>query len=74
MRKDDLLEIIDYASQFLELKGVSLEERMTRKYHKLNPTIDDVLKMKYYQDLRGKLMDQLSWSKEELIGGGLEYL
>ena len=69
IRKDDLLEIIDYASQFLELKGVSLEERMTRKYHKLNPTIEDVLKMKYYQDLREKLMDQLSWSKEELIGG-----
>ena len=69
LRKDDLVDIIDYASQFMELKGVSTEERLQYEFGKPNPIIDDVLQNERYVKLREKLMKQLSLPKEELQGG-----
>jgi sulfatase maturation enzyme AslB (radical SAM superfamily) len=59
LRRNDLLDIIDYASQFLELNGIPLEERMQHKYGTPNPTVEDVLKTKKYQKLRRESMSEL---------------
>lgn len=69
LRRKDLLEIIDYASQFLELNGVSVEERLQYKYGTPNPTVEDVLKTDRYVNLRKQLMKQLSMSKDKLLAG-----
>lgn len=69
LRRDDLLDIIDYASQFLELKGVSVEERMQHEYGTPNPTVEDVLKTDRYVRMRTQLMKQLSLPKDELRAG-----
>ena len=44
LRRDNLLDVIDYANQFLELKGVSVEERMQHEYGTPTPAVEDVLK------------------------------
>ncbi len=69
LRRDDLVDIIDYASQFMELKGVSAEERLQYEFGKPNPTIDDVLKNERYTKLREKLMEQLTLSRDDLRAG-----
>ena len=69
LRRDDLLDVIDYASQFLELKGVSVEEKLQHRYGTPNPTVEYVLKTDGYIRMRGKLMEQLSMSKDELMTG-----
>jgi molybdenum cofactor biosynthesis enzyme MoaA len=65
-RKDDLLELIDYSSQFLVLKGVPLEEKLKYWYGTSDATVDGLLKTKDFVKLRKKLKTQLRISKDQL--------
>ena len=69
IRRDDLIDIIDYASQFLELKGVSVEDKLIHEYGTPNPTVNDVLKTDRYVRMRQELMTQLSLPKDQLMAG-----
>lgn|GEM_PF-4409220 len=69
LRRKDLLDMIGFASQYLELKGVSAEERLRAKYKTSTPTIDDVLNTPKFVSLKERLMAQLSVPKDRLFVG-----
>jgi hypothetical protein len=69
LRKSDLLEVVDYASQFMELKGVSAEERLQYEFGKPNPAVEDILQTRLYKELRKQLMKQLTIPEDELLPG-----
>ncbi len=72
LRKEDILEIIDYACQFMELHNVSVEEKLLYRYGTPNPTVEDILKTDKYIQMRKQLMRQLSMQRKELIIGSAD--
>lgn len=69
VRKKDLIEIIDYLSQFMELKGVSVEEKRLFRYGLPNPTIDNLLRTPQFVKMREELIAQLNLPKSEVHPG-----
>jgi hypothetical protein len=59
LRRDDLLQIIDFASQYLVLHGITKEERLEMKYGSPNPTIKQVMGAERSQRYRAQLVGQL---------------
>jgi len=69
LRKDDLLEIMDYASNYLELKGVSKEYPLEHYFGNPNATTNNLLSTKPFLEIREKLVRQLSIPKNSLLIG-----
>ncbi|NYZ60470.1 radical SAM protein [Candidatus Micrarchaeota archaeon] len=66
LRRADMLEIVDYAGQFLVLDGVSLEDRLRFKYGTPTPTVEDVLKCDWMVRWRNVLMAQLALPEDQI--------
>jgi len=66
LRRADMLEIVDYASQFLVLDGVSLEDKLRFKYGTQTPTVEDVLKCDWMVRWRNVLMAQLALPEDQI--------
>src|SRR3989339_630030 len=69
LRRKALLEIIEWAGNYMALKEVPLEEKLAYRYGTPNPTVEDILKTSRYVEMRQELMRQLKMSRDELIAG-----
>ncbi|MBT5022389.1 radical SAM protein [Candidatus Woesearchaeota archaeon] len=69
LRREALLEVVEYASQHMALEGIPIKEKLLKKYGKANPTIEDLLETEQSQNLRKTLFKQLTKTKDEICAG-----
>jgi MoaA/NifB/PqqE/SkfB family radical SAM enzyme len=65
LRRNDVLELVEYASKKMMLKSAPPEERMRVKYGKEEVGISDILTSRQYK-IKDKKMQNLRFSKEKI--------
>ncbi|MFA5050363.1 MAG: radical SAM protein [Candidatus Micrarchaeia archaeon] len=69
LRREDLLELVTWASQFMVLQDATTEEKMRYTYGIPSPSVDDVLETESFLALKRKLMGQLALPKSQIKCG-----
>jgi len=67
LREEEMFKIIDFVSEYMELKGVSKEERLKFRFGKEDFSVQDMFKTEKYIKLRKQLKEQLQKPKEKIL-------
>ncbi len=70
LRKNDVIELVEFCKDYMVLDGISREERMIYRFGSPNPTIEEVMLIPNIQKMKREMIGQLEMAPEE-VGPGM---